>query len=382
MSTREYKGKSIVKSVDDYVVIDIETTGFSSAYDEIIELAAVRISSGAVVGTFSSLVRPVAPIPAHITKLTGINDAMVSKFPLLPDTLKEFVAFVADDIVVGQNISFDINFIYDVMAKLNLGYFDNDHIDIMRIMRRLHPEMEHFTLKDIALHFNIVPDGAHRALSDCMTTFKAYEQIKVEMLTQPAKHEYGKDYSSDETNELYGKVCVFTGELNRMSRAEAKAIVTKIGGICRGDVSSKTDYLILGSHDYCVNMKGDKSSKWIKAEEFQLKGQDIRIIPEDVFYDLIESSEDDSESSEKAKPPDVPKPAKKQPDFVGKPMVIHIADKKKPKSKAKPKTNTQKVNQPKPTVSEAKPRSLGEALQKQGVSVGEIIGILVDKKEK
>ena len=92
----------------------------------------------------------------------------------------------------------------------------------------------------------------------------------------------------DNTHPLYNKVCVFTGTLEKYSRQEAAQIVVNLGGSCGNSVTKKTNYLILGNNDYCSMIKDGKSSKQKKAEEYKLKGQDIEIIPESVFYDMIE----------------------------------------------------------------------------------------------
>lgn len=47
------------------------------------------------------------------------------------------------------------------------------------------------------------------------------------------------------------------------------------------------ELLIMGNNDYCSTIKGGKSSKQKKAEEYKLKGQDIEILPESVFYEMI-----------------------------------------------------------------------------------------------
>jgi len=61
-----------------------------------------------------------------------------------------------------------------------------------------------------------------------------------------------------------------------------------LGGINGDGVTSKTNYLILGNNDYCSNIKDGKSNKQKKAEELILKGQELQIISENVFYDLLE----------------------------------------------------------------------------------------------
>lgn len=90
----------------------------------------------------------------------------------------------------------------------------------------------------------------------------------------------------DETHPLYGKFCVFTGKLDKMTRTEAAQIVVNFGGICENTVTKKTNYLILGNTDYSKNIKDGKSAKQKKAEQYRLEGQDIVVIPESTFYDI------------------------------------------------------------------------------------------------
>ena len=104
-----------------------------------------------------------------------------------------------------------------------------------------------------------------------------------------AKDIQSNNVEFDVTHPLYGKVCVFTGVLEKMPRKNAMQIVADLGGINGDNVTKKTNFLILGNNDYCKSIKDGKSSKQKKAEKLKLSGQDIEIIPESVFYDLIES---------------------------------------------------------------------------------------------
>ena len=94
--------------------------------------------------------------------------------------------------------------------------------------------------------------------------------------------------SFDETHPLYRKRCVFTGALERMSRLDAAQLVANVGGIPENNVTKKTNYLILGNNDYNPILRGAKSGKQKKAEEYKLSGCDIEIIPESVFYEMLE----------------------------------------------------------------------------------------------
>ncbi|MBE6882311.1 MAG: exonuclease, partial [Ruminococcaceae bacterium] len=87
---------------------------------------------------------------------------------------------------------------------------------------------------------------------------------------------------------VYGKCFVFTGILEKMLRKEAMQIVVNMGGFCGDTVTKKTNYLVLGNNDYCSTIKDGKSTKQKKAEALILKGEDIEVISENVFYEMIE----------------------------------------------------------------------------------------------
>ena len=93
------------------VAIDIETTGMDAQRDAIIEIAAVRFNGHRVEGEWTKLINPGRPIPRQITQLTGITDQMVLHAPPLQAVIQELVDFVGNDIVVGNNVRFDLSFL-------------------------------------------------------------------------------------------------------------------------------------------------------------------------------------------------------------------------------------------------------------------------------
>ena len=90
--------------VPDYVLFDLETTGTSCIYDEVIEISAVKVRSGKVVEEFSQLVNPKRPIPYAASMVNHISDEMVANEPDFGQVLPEFLTFAGDDILVGHNI--------------------------------------------------------------------------------------------------------------------------------------------------------------------------------------------------------------------------------------------------------------------------------------
>lgn len=300
---RPNKGKSIIAFPDRYTVIDIETTGLDSGYCDIIEISALRYDGGKLIDSFSTLVNPHSHIDEFITELTGITDEMVANAPDITPAVNDFYNFVKDDILVGYNVNFDINFLYDVL-DLHCGLpLSNTFVDVMRIARKLHPELPNHKLKTVSSLFGISSE-AHRSFADCETCNTCYTNLSSEIILKygdfepfissfssyhniSAKEIVASTDSFDKNHPLYGKVCVFTGTLEKMIRKDAMQLVADSGGICADNITAKTNFLILGNNDFCSSIKDGKSNKQKKAEALKLKGKDIEIISENVFYDMV-----------------------------------------------------------------------------------------------
>lgn len=299
---RENKGKSLMAFVDDYVVLDLETTGLDPAFDEIIEIAAVKFSSGEKISEFITLVKPESKIDEYITQLTGITNEMVKNAPKIEKVLPELMNFLGDSVIIAHNANFDINFLYDnSMLCLNKP-FPNDFIDTMRISRRLFKGIRH-RLVDLANEFKIPVDVQHRATADCEVTQEVYEYIRNHCyennidLAAFLKSSHGKSFDIadfkpeveefDNSHPIYGMAVCFTGTLEKFQRKDALQIVTNLGGIPSDSVNKNTNILVLGNNDYCSSIKDGKSNKQKKAEELILKGHDLIVISEKSFYDML-----------------------------------------------------------------------------------------------
>ena len=178
MIDRVKKGKKLNDKLSEYTVVDIETTGFSPQKNKIIEIAAVKVKNGKVVDKFQKLVNPEERINYYITNLTGISNDMVSKADKIDSVILEFKEFVGDSVIVGHNVNFDINFLYDNLYNVSGGYLMNDFIDTMYMSKELLPGLSNYKLESLVDHFNFSYEGAHRALNDCIFTYECYEKMK------------------------------------------------------------------------------------------------------------------------------------------------------------------------------------------------------------
>ncbi len=230
---------------------------------------------------------------------------MLETAPESNTVIPKFLSFIGDDIIVGHNTNFDINFIYDAAVSENCSVLKNDFIDTLRISRKIFPELEHHRLSDTSEACGISYKDAHRALNDCNITYECFEKMKniiserYDNLSDFKRlfHYGGKKIDCsliiaqtkefDEDHPFYQKTVVFTGDLIKMTRKEAMQLVVNIGGYIADNVTKKTNYLVVGSFDFLKSVKGNKSTKMKKAEELILAGCDLKIISDKTFFELI-----------------------------------------------------------------------------------------------
>ena len=288
--------------IDDYCVLDTETTGLSAYYDEIIEIGILRVRNNEIVDCYDQLIKPSTEVDGFITALTGITNDMLEGMPSIDSVKTDVLSFIGDDIILGHNTSFDMRF-------LNEGFKEqltNRYMDTMQFARKLYPELKHHRLSDLTNYLGL-HNNEHRALSDCTSTKELYDAVKASMAEKNLAIEdlwisgeshggKGIDIKAikpseeviDEDGFFYNRHVVFTGKLEKMLRKDAMQLVVNLGGIIDNSVNKQTNYLILGDNDYNAILKGEKSSKHKKAEKLKLEGQDIEIIDERTFYDLLE----------------------------------------------------------------------------------------------
>lgn len=163
---------------DDYVVLDLETTGLSPKENEIIELSALRIRDRKVVEEFSRLVKPEGIISEFITNLTGIDNNLVNDKEGIAVLLPEFLSFIGKDVVVGHNVLFDLNFISENSNKYLHKKTFYKCFDTMKISRELFPNERHHRLCDVSARLNVKQESAHRGLVDCYTTYRCLEMMR------------------------------------------------------------------------------------------------------------------------------------------------------------------------------------------------------------
>ena len=172
---------------DSYVIFDIETTGFSSVYDEIIEIGAVKVEGGEVKDHYSTFINPGRPIPARITELTGIDDMMVADAGSIDEILPDFLEFCQGCSLVAHNAEFDVGFIREKAGKLGLEA-EFTVLDTLQMARLLLKDLTRFKLNTICKHLGIKQEHHHRAVDDARVTAEIFLHF-VTMLEEMGVHD-------------------------------------------------------------------------------------------------------------------------------------------------------------------------------------------------
>ncbi len=160
----------------DFVVFDIETTGLSPTQNRIIEIGAVKVSAGKIVGRFSTFVDPLAPIPFEIEKLTGITDDMVMGAEQIDTVLPQFLSFCEGCILAAHNAQFDMSFLMENCDRQDIPH-DFTYVDTVGIARVLLPGQKKHTLDAVAKALHVSLENHHRAVDDAEATAEIFVKL-------------------------------------------------------------------------------------------------------------------------------------------------------------------------------------------------------------
>lgn len=157
----------------DYVVIDIETTGFDPSRDRIIEIGAVRARGDEILETLETYIDPCCPIPGEINRLTGIDDESVKGAPTMDDFCGELVDFIGDRMVVAYS-RFEEEFFQAVWSNSGYGKFTSPYLDAFDLATILMPSLRSHRQSGLAKMWGIDTGREHRAFDDAQTLFHVF----------------------------------------------------------------------------------------------------------------------------------------------------------------------------------------------------------------
>ena len=156
----------------EYVVVDVETTGWSPQDARITEIGAVRVRGGRVLGEFSTLVDPAMPVPPDIEALTGISSQMVATAPSPAEVLPAWLRFAQGGVLTAHNARFDLGFLTTACGSAGLPWPDFAVLDTVAMARQVlvRGEVPDCKLGTLAAYFETPAAPSHRALADARAT--------------------------------------------------------------------------------------------------------------------------------------------------------------------------------------------------------------------
>ena len=153
-----------------YVVFDVETTGLSAIYNDLIQVAASKMYKGNIIAEFDEFINPGHPLSAFTTELTGITDDHVKNAKPLVQVLKEFQEFCKDTVLVAHNASFDVGFMNANYERHGLPKITQPVVDTLEFARNLYPEYKRHGLGPLTKRFGVALEHHHMANYDAEAT--------------------------------------------------------------------------------------------------------------------------------------------------------------------------------------------------------------------
>ncbi|MBI0121096.1 ribonuclease H-like domain-containing protein [Lactobacillus sp. M0398] len=291
------KGQEWPDFISDYTMLDIETTGLNPYRDHVTELGAVKVRANQVVDEFSQLV--VYPrsnhVPHFITKLNGITEEMLlNEGKPIKEAMTAFRTFIGSDIIIGYNVNFDLNFLYDLTQKFHLPKLSNDYVDVLRLARVYYPQ-QHNRLLDCIQRAGIAQVEQHHGLADSLDTKKVYDDFRQHFTPELLQEAQGKlkniDLLEEELevwklgfrNPVNNKKIAFAPEIE-MNSAEAAQMVNNMNGVAQTGVKADTDYLIMSDDGFFSK----NNPETLKAKEYNHAGSKIKRLSESYFLNMLD----------------------------------------------------------------------------------------------
>lgn len=156
--------------LNEFVAIDVETTGLKPSRQRVIEIAAIRYRGGQIERSFETLLNPERAIPEFITRLTTITNEHVRDAPRFVDVAREMLEFIGDSLIVGHNVGFDIGFLNAELGRVDAPALVNERLDTMGMAVRFLKSLRKPSLDRVADAVGLSARHVHRAGGDARLT--------------------------------------------------------------------------------------------------------------------------------------------------------------------------------------------------------------------
>ena len=284
---------------NEFVAVDVETANADLA--SICQIGVVSFSDGHISDSWQSLVNPEDYFSPINVSIHGIDEDDVREAPSFSG-IAAHLASVLGGQIVATHTGFDRVSLQRAHEDYDLPHFACTWLDTARVSRRAWTRFARkgYGLADVAAfldiefrHHDAVEDARAagsvllRAIGD--TGLQIHDWLKrVEQPIDPTL-QARLARSGDPDGPLAGEVIAFTGALS-MSRREAATVAASAGCDVESGVTQKTTLLVVGDQDLRKLAGHQKSSKHRKAEKLIAAGQQMRILGERDFRELVKAN--------------------------------------------------------------------------------------------
>lgn len=164
-----------MQGLQDFVCIDLETTGLNPKRDRIIEIGAVKVRNGKKEAIFQQLIDPKQQLEERVEFLTGISSEELEGQPTIQEVLPVLKEFLGEDVLLGHRVLFDYSFLKRAFTNEKIS-FERKGIDTLKLARQFVTDSESKKLESLCQHYGI-KHQAHRALGDAFATVELYEKL-------------------------------------------------------------------------------------------------------------------------------------------------------------------------------------------------------------
>ena len=164
-----------MQGLQDFICIDLETTGLNPKRDRIIEIGAVKVRNGQIVDTFQQLINPKQQLEERVEILTGISSKELEGQQTIQEVLPSLREFLGEDVLLGHRVLFDYSFLKRAFTNEKIS-FERKGIDTLKLARQFVTDTESKKLESLCKHYGIAHQ-AHRALGDALATVELYQKL-------------------------------------------------------------------------------------------------------------------------------------------------------------------------------------------------------------
>ena len=285
-----------IRKFNSCVLIDTETTGLSRSSDRIIEIGIAKMEDWEITDTFSSLINPGIHIPKIASEINGIYDSDVENAPFFCDVAKEIQSRLSDGIVVGYNVSFDIDFLEREFSIAGLSA-KVTYLDALPIARKAYHNIRNYKLETVAKHLMLISNSEaqkHRAIDDAILTGKVLQSCITKILSDHDEEVRAAQERRKKAKELrrekykwsplLEKNFVFTG-LFQGDRDVLEKMLEDVAANLRYKVNSNTDFLVVGDisslPEWAIERKSGAADRLISL------GKKVKKINENEYISMI-----------------------------------------------------------------------------------------------